>query len=435
MEDIKETLKSAFLRKKLKGDIYIEEDIRTEIQVNDGKIEKLTAAASFGAGIRIFKDGKMGFSYFTVKGRAEAEKMLDAACGAALSEGYEGYEMPGRTKIKSVRLADSGFSAIKLDRKKEAVLRLEKAAGRCEKIKFVRDTTYSDIYSKIYFYNTAGVETGFEKSFFYFYTTAVAVDGSSQEAVDAGEGSVDFNDVDVDELGHDCSGRAAGLLNGSSVRSGRYTIIFPPYVGADFVSLLSRMFLGNNIIKGKSLLAQCGPGDRIAAKGLTIRDDAALDGRAGSYPMDGEGTPGCNKTVVENGELNTFLYDIITAKKMKKASTGNSGRPDFKALPECGPSNFYITAGKSKESEASGILVNSLMGLHTADTVSGNFSLGINGWVVEKGEKKQAVKETLITGNIKDILMQISGVCGDLKFYGNFGSPTLVVEGIQAAGK
>ncbi len=83
----------------------------------------------------------------------------------------------------------------------------------------------------------------------------------------------------------------------------------------------------------------------------------------------------------------------------------------------------------------SGIFVNSMMGLHMTDTVSGNFSLGINGWVFEDGEKKQAVKEVLITGNVKDFLANISAVGNDLKFYFSFGSPTIVVKDITLAGK
>jgi PmbA protein len=139
--------------------------------------------------------------------------------------------------------------------------------------------------------------------------------------------------------------------------------------------------------------------------------------------------------VVESGKLNTFLYDIINAGYFRTETTGNSSRPDFKGLPDCGPSNFYINPGSGKSEGETGILVNSLMGLHMTDTISGNFSLGINGWLVEKGEKKQAVKETLITGNIRDFLMKVDVICGDLKFYGQFGSPTIVVRDISVAGK
>jgi PmbA protein len=151
--------------------------------------------------------------------------------------------------------------------------------------------------------------------------------------------------------------------------------------------------------------------------------------------VDGEGSAGTNKAVVEEGKLNTFLYDIINAEQMKTKSTGNSDRPDFKSLPDCGPSNFYIQAGTGNHCGENGILINSLMGLHMTDTISGNFSLGINGWLMDKGEKKQAVKETLITGNIRDFLMKIDVICGDLKFYGQFGSPTIVVRDIAVAGK
>ena len=64
-----------------------------------------------------------------------------------------------------------------------------------------------------------------------------------------------------------------------------------------------------------------------------------------------------------------------------------------------------------------------------------DFSLGMNGWVFKDGEKRGAVKEVLITGTIRDFLKKISAVGDDLKFYFNFGSPTLFVSGITVAGK
>jgi PmbA protein len=284
-------------------------------------------------------------------------------------------------------------------------------------------------------FNTAGVDSYFEKSLFFAFTGAIAVDGDAQESAEGAEISAKFNGLDFEALGRDCGNRAAGLLRGKSIKSGNYDIILPPYVASDFLTLLSGLFLAGNIRKGKSLLAKNTKGDVIGSKILNIRDDALLDFGAGSYPVDGEGSAGQNKAVLEGGKLNTFLYDIINADKMNGKTTGNSARPDFKGLPDCGPSNFYIQAGTGTGCGETGILVNSLMGLHMTDTISGNFSLGINGWLVEKGEKKQAVKETLITGNIRDFLMKIDVICGDLKFYGNFGSPTIVARDISVAGK
>lgn len=435
MERLKENIMAYLSKKKINADVYMEENTKTEAAANDGEIEKFTKADLFGLGVRVFNTGKMGTGYCTVKNAKEAEKIIDKAYDAALVEGYGDYKMPGKAPACGTRLADEGFSAADEEILKRSALILEKAAGSDKKVKFVRDTSVTAYYSRINLFNTSGADSYFEKSWFNAYTSAVAVEGGAQEVADASEGSVSFADLDPEILGRDCSARAAGLLKGKSLKSGRYRVIMPPMVAADFAALLSGLFLSNNIRKGKSLLAANNKGDVIGSKILTIRDDALLDLRAGSYPVDGEGSPGMNKAVVENGKLGTFLYDMINARYFKEETTGNSERQDFKSLPDCGPSNFYIQAGGGGTGKETGIYVNSLMGLHMTDTISGNFSLGINGWVMDKGEKKQAVKETLITGNIRDLLMKIDTVYSDLKFYGRFGSPTIAAADVEAAGK
>lgn len=435
MEKLKEKLKAALAKRKIQGDIYMEENSVNEIQVNEGEVEKITKADSFGAGIRVFKGGKMGTGYFTSKDPGEAEEIVDKALACAHIEGYGGYKMPSMEKLQPIRLIDSGFSRISGDEKKKMALDLEKAARSNPKVKYSRDTALIDNYSKIHFINSRGIDLHYEKSYFYAYTSAVAVDGAAQEVVDYGEGSVNLKDIDIEAIGRGCSEKAAGLLSGKPVKSGKYNLVLPPYVAADFLALLSRLFLSSNIRKGKSLLAGSKPGDKIGPEILTIRDDALMDFKSGSFPADGEGSAGRNKAVVESGRLNTFLYDIINAEYFKTASTGNSARADYKGLPECGVSNFYIQPGSGDARNETGILVNSMMGLHMTDTISGNFSLGINGWLLEKGAQKQPVKEILITGNIRDLLMKIGTVCGDLKFYGSYGSPTIVARDVMVAGK
>jgi PmbA protein len=161
--------------------------------------------------------------------------------------------------------------------------------------------------------------------------------------------------------------------------------------------------------------------------------------RAGSFPVDAEGFAGADKAVVKNGRLEAFLFDGLNAAHFKTVSTGNCRRAGFKAMPEPGVSNFYIPSGKTNRQEAlskfSGIYADSLMGLHTANPVSGNFSLGASGWLYEKGKIIKPVKEVLIAGNIKDIMKKVKAVCDDLEFFFNLGAPTVIIGGINVAGK
>jgi PmbA protein len=291
----------------------------------------------------------------------------------------------------------------------------------------------------VFYINSEGQQNYYEKTGFFVYTSAIAQDDDNKEIAENFRNTVLLNEIDVKDVGRECAKKAVNLLGGSKIKSGKYKIMIPPEIGCDLLSLISKIFLGDNIIKGKSLLALNQYGDSIASTILTIKDDALLDFRSGSFAVDADGVPGKNKIVVENGILKTFLFDKLSASGYNTNSTGNAIRTNFKFLPECGVSNFYIDNGKESKKDIiknfTGIYINSLMGLHMADTVSGNFSLAFNGWLLEKGEKTKSIKESLITGNIKDLLKKIIIICDDLKFYANYGSPTMVIDDMEVAGE
>lgn len=75
------------------------------------------------------------------------------------------------------------------------------------------------------------------------------------------------------------------------------------------------------------------------------------------------------------------------------------------------------------------------MGLHTADPVSGDFSLGATGQLIENGQITSAVKNLAVAGNLLEVLKSVVHVGSDLEFRGSLGSPTLVVSGVSVAGK
>ncbi len=125
--------------------------------------------------------------------------------------------------------------------------------------------------------------------------------------------------------------------------------------------------------------------------------------------------------------------------KRKKRSTGNAGRSSYKGLPEPETTNFFIQPG-SVSPEAiisgidSGLYVHNVMGLHTVDTISGDFSLGIMGERIEKGRRTHGVRGITIAGNLLDLLKNVEAVGNDLTFSGSLGSPTLWIRGVSVGG-
>ena len=79
------------------------------------------------------------------------------------------------------------------------------------------------------------------------------------------------------------------------------------------------------------------------------------------------------------------------------------------------------------KSLSKGILVLEAMGVHTANPISGNFSVGISGLWIENGEIKYPIKEAVMSGNVLELFKRIERVGSDLKFYGKIGSPSLLI--------
>jgi PmbA protein len=81
-----------------------------------------------------------------------------------------------------------------------------------------------------------------------------------------------------------------------------------------------------------------------------------------------------------------------------------------------------------------GLIIEELMGTHTANPITGDFSLGAVGHLVRDGAK-MPFKGVIFSGNIFDLLNSVKGVGNDLKFYGTCGSPSLFIEGMKVSGK
>lgn len=424
----------------LTGDIYITESFDNEAACDEGKIERMKSAVTRGAAVRVFKNNRMGFSYTTAVSEEGIKEAVKSASFSAYMEGFEGYVLPGPAETPRINLSDAAYGSMTPDKRKQTVLEFESAVKKSDsRIVHVRDTVFKDLLVRTHFANTSGSRCSLEKTLYLIMTSAVASDGKSTEVSDAYSQSCVFSGIDVKKTAAEAADRAVGILGGEPLATGSYALIFPEHTAAELVYLLSKIFHAGSIAKGKSILSEIKKGAVIASKHITLRDDALLDMKPGSFALDAEGYAAKNKVLIENGIYQGFYSDSFYAAALNESTSGNCVRQDFRALPEPGTSNIYIQGNSADSGEflktASGIYINSLMGLHTADPVSGNFSLGINGWVLEKGTRIKAVKECLITGNIKDILERTVTAAGTPVFYGNCGAPVLYVEGMTAAGR
>jgi PmbA protein len=190
--------------------------------------------------------------------------------------------------------------------------------------------------------------------------------------------------------------------------------------------------------KGKSLFTGK-VGAQVAASTITLIDDGRLEGGIASSPVDAEGVPTSRTILIQDGILKGFLHNTYTAAKDNTMSTGNGMRSTFKSTPEVGPTNIFIHSGTMKESELiqeikAGFYVTSVMGMHTANPISGDFSVGAAGIWVENGKMTKAIRGVAIAGNMLELLRNIDAAADNLRFFGGQGAPTLRIQGMSISG-
>ena len=195
-----------------------------------------------------------------------------------------------------------------------------------------------------------------------------------------------------------------------------------------------------NVLKGRSLFAGK-VGQRIASDAVTIVDDPRRAGGMRSAPFDGEGIATLTRTLVDGGVLRGYLHSIKTSARTKAAPTGNTRRESYGGPARIAPSNFFIAAGSADPQELRrradrALDITGLLNLHTVDPISGEFSLGASGVVLERGEPLYPAEGITIAGNLTHLLASIAGVGNDLTFRRpmGLGCPTLLITDISVGG-
>jgi PmbA protein len=215
-------------------------------------------------------------------------------------------------------------------------------------------------------------------------------------------------------------------------------VVLANNVAADVLGVVAGALKADYVLKGKSLFADK-TGQRVASDAVTIIDQNDLREAIGPAPFDGEGVSAQRVVVVEQGILNGFLHDSYTAHRMGASSTANAGRGGFRSTPEVSVTNFFLQPGQASEealiaAAGDGLYVMDAMGVHTANTVSGDFSFGVTGMTIEGGRLGRPVRGVTMAGNTRELLQQIKRVGSDVRFFGAIGAPSILVGQLTVSG-
>ena len=251
---------------------------------------------------------------------------------------------------------------------------------------------------------------------------------------DVATGSEFFNSrsfqPSMEAVGRAAAEMARASLAGTRAESGTFDVLLKPLAVAELLegTMLSALE-SDNVQKGRSSLKRR-VGEQIASEGLTITDDGLLAGGIDSSAFDGEGVPSQRTILVEKGILKGFLYDSYTAGKDGAKSTGNSVRSGYSDVPRVGPRNLIVSSPFAHDllAETKGYLVGGLIGAHTANPISGDFSVEArNAFRIAPGKAAMPIRSLMLAGNIFEILKDIE-IGTDVRAIGAIVTPTVKVR-------
>ncbi|MFH1428372.1 MAG: TldD/PmbA family protein [Candidatus Margulisiibacteriota bacterium] len=418
------------------AEVFASRTVSTRVNVRDQEVEELKQSEDAGFSIRVIKDKSLGFAFSSDMSAESLKTTVDKAIAAAGVTTPDEFNVIGRNAggktapLEELNIYDQQIPKLELTKKIEIAKQIEAVACGHEKVAKTEVVSYSDHVYDIFLANTAGFCGGYQGTYCGGTAEVIAqAHGSSSEGGFGIDFSTAFSNLNPEMIGNEAARRAVQMLDAATIKTQTMEVVFSPLVAIDFLEVISPMVLADQVLKGKSLL--CGrEAQKIASDKITIIDDGILSGGAGSAPFDAEGVPTRRTVIVEDGVLKTFLFDEISAAKSKKQSTGNASRSSFMSLPSVGTNNIYFQAGKKSEEEIisgvdKGFYIARVMGLHTANPISGDFSLGASGLLIENGKLTTPVRGVVIAGNLLELLQKVTQVGNNLRFVLGTGAPTI----------
>jgi PmbA protein len=240
-----------------------------------------------------------------------------------------------------------------------------------------------------------------------------------------------------EDVGRIAAERTLRRLGARKIKTQKVPIVFDRQTAAALLGHIIDAVNGDAIYRHASFLAGK-LGEKTFGGNLTVIDDGTIPGGFGTRPFDGEGVPTRRTTVIENGELKSYLLNTYTAKKLELATTGNASR-GLAGTPGIGNGNLYLQPGEKSQEEIirgvkQGLLVTEFLGFGV-NIVTGDFSRGASGMWIENGELAYPVEEITVAGNLGEMFSNLAEIGSDLIWRGAVACPTLRIEGMTIAGE
>lgn len=423
------------------AELYINKSTSLEIGVFHKEVESMKADTDISVIARGVFNGKFGQATacafvkekipYLVDSIIENAKVIEKEEIASLFKGSEKYH--------KVNTFNPNLAKISTDKKKADLFELEKQILAADKrITEAADLSYQESESELIMLNSHGLSLKQKNNSFAFVGVAVAKNGDEVKTNFDILVDNDYSKVNIPEFAKKIVTGATDKLGGTPCDSKKMKVVLSP----DVVASLTRIYIESadaESVQKHSSLFEGKLNARVASNKVTIVEKPLAKTIYARW-FDDEGVATYNKDIIKKGILSTYLYNLETAKKDGVTTTGNG----YKAGGKIGSGfvTLFIKPGKKSQDELfeavnEGIYITELEGMNAGiNSVSGNFSLKAEGFMIHNGKKAEPVALITVSGNLLELFQDVSLVGGDAKMQaGGVFAPSLVIKKLAIAGK
>ena len=419
--------------------LYIGE-ASTGVQVRLGELEDVGRSEGEEIGLRLF----VGRRSASVSSSDLADEALDALVERAAAMAREAPEDPYAGLAPEEKLYRGGCGDLEADdgsdpspaELKARALAMEEAARAIPGITNSEGAGLSAGRTVVALATSQDFVRGYTTSGYSAAVSVIAGTGSAMQRDHASHSARFYADLDgPEDLGRLAAERTLKRLGPGRIPSGTMPVLFDPRVGGSLVGHLLSAMSGPAVARRTSFLLGR-ENEPIFSDSITIVDDPHRPRGLRSKPFDGEGVATRPGPLIERGRLTGWLLNSAAARQLGLETNGHATR-GIGGAPGAGATNVHLEPGDATPAElmagiARGLYVTELIG-QGVNPVTGDYSRGASGFLIEQGELAAPVAEITIAGNLLEVYRSLSAA-NDLEHRRSINVPTLRVEGMTVAG-
>ncbi|MEM7728648.1 MAG: metallopeptidase TldD-related protein [Pseudomonadota bacterium] len=414
----------------------------SSISVRGGEVEDIDNSEGFDVGLRVLVGKRQACVSSSDLSPASVQRLAERAVAMAKLAPEDPYcGLAPEDRLSERRDADGLelFDPTELspDQLKERALAVEAAALSVPGVRQAEGASASTAWSAVRLRTSAGFDGGYATSRHGLSVSALAeADGAMERDYDH-DGTRWFEDLkSPDEIGRTAGERAVARLGASSMPSGSVPVVFDRRVSGSLIGALIGAITGTSVARGVSFLKD-DLGARLFPEAVRITEDPLRRRGLSSRPFDGEGVATAAFDIIQGGRLTEWLLNMSAARQLGLETNGHGAR-GLSSPPGISTSNVALCAGTLSPDAlvaqaGSGLLVREMFG-PSLNATTGDYSVGVSGFAIEKGALAGPVSEVTIAGNLRDVFASL--IPGDdLHHQYETNAPSVLVEGLTVAGR